>query len=81
MAYSLSSADAAELILRYVSAHPDACDSLEGICDWWLVRQKYDDTRLAVASALVQLVADGRIEASTGVDGATVYRAMPTARH
>jgi hypothetical protein len=81
MSYSPSSADVAETILRYVIAHPDACDSLEGICDWWLVRQQRDDTRLAVASALVKLVADGWIEATTGVDGATVYRAMPTARH
>lgn len=80
MAYSPSSADVAEMIMRYVLAHPDACDSLDGVCDWWLARQKYEDTRLAVVYALVQLVADGRIEASTGIDGATLYRAGRTAR-
>lgn len=81
MSYSPSSADLAEMILRYVSSHPGACDSLEGICDWWLVRQQRDDLRIGVAAALVGLVADGQIEASTGVDGHTVYRAMPAARH
>lgn len=78
---SLLTLDVADTILRYVTAHPDACDSLEGICDWWLVRQQRDDTRRAVAAALVGLVADGRMEASTGADGLTVYRARPAARH
>lgn len=81
MSYSPSSADLAEMILRYVSAHPGACDSLEGICDWWLARQQRDDLRIAVAAALADLVAQGHIEASTGVAGHTVYRAMLAVQH
>ena len=73
---SLLTHDVAETILRYVTAHPDACDSIEGICDWWLVRQRRDDTRNAVAAALKGLVAAGRMEASTGADGLTVYRSV-----
>ena len=67
--------EVAQTILRYITAHPDACDSLEGICDWWLTRQRRDDARSDVAAAIERLVARGRIEASSGVDGLTVYRA------
>ena len=81
MSYSPSNADVAEMILRYVTAHPAACDSLEGICEWWIVRQQRDDLRLAAAAALVHLVANGDLEASTGVDGHTLYRGVPAARH
>lgn len=70
----------AETILRYVAAHPEACDSLEGICDWWLARQRRDDATREVAAALQYLVACGQIEAATGPGGRTVYRAArPTA--
>jgi len=65
----------AETILRYVTAHPEACDSLEGICDWWLARQRRDDARCEVAAALQYLVARGEIEVATGPGGRTVYRA------
>ena len=67
--------EVAQTILRYITAHPDACDSLEGICDWWLTRQRRDDARSDVAAAIERLVSRGRIEASSGVDGLTVYRA------
>jgi hypothetical protein len=77
MSYSPSSVDVADMIMRYLIAHPDACDSLEGICGWWLVRQQHDDVRLAAGPALMQLVASGCIEAYTGADGRTLYRAMP----
>lgn len=70
-----TTAEVEETILRYIAAHPDACDSLEGISDWWLARQRYDDARSDVAAAIKQLVARGQIEASTGADGLTVYRA------
>ena len=73
--------EVADTILRYVGAHPDACDSIAGICDWWLARQCRDDTRRAVASALAQLVASGQMESSTGAEGLTVYRAVRTDRH
>lgn len=69
------------MILRYVGAHPAACDSAEGICEWWLARQQRDDLRCAVDAALAQLVASGRIEASTGVDGRVLYRGVSAARH
>ncbi|MDP1913226.1 hypothetical protein [Brevundimonas sp.] len=63
------------LILRYVASRPGACDSLEGICDWWLMRQRRDESRRNVAAALALLVASGQIETRQGVDGQVVYRA------
>lgn len=72
----LTHSDLAETIMRYIAAHPDACDSLEGICDWWLARQRRDDARRDVASALAYLLAAGQIEASTGPGGLTVYHAV-----
>lgn len=80
MLHSFNAPDVAETILRYLAAHPDACDSVDGICDWWLVRQQRSDARVAVAAALDDLVATGEMEASTGSDGLTVYRAMRAVR-
>ncbi|VTU28859.1 hypothetical protein RA8CHR_03835 [Variovorax sp. RA8] len=77
---SSSIEEVAQTILRYITAHPDACDSLEGICDWWLVRQRRDDARRDVAAALESLLASGRIEAWSCADGLTVYRAVRPAR-
>ena len=80
MLHSFNRPDVADTILRYLAAHPDACDSVDGICDWWLVRQQRSDTRVAVAAALEGLVAAGEMEASTGSDGLTVYRALRAVR-
>lgn len=65
----------AGVILRYVSAHPEACDSLEGICDWWLMRQRHDDALRDVAAAVEILLERGHIEAWSGAGGRQVYRA------
>jgi hypothetical protein len=68
-----TTAEVEEIILRYITAHPDACDSLEGIVSWWLTRQRHDDARREVMAAVQHLVASGRMEASTGLDGSTLY--------
>jgi hypothetical protein len=62
----------AEEIKRYCAAHPDACDSVEGIA-WWLARQRYDETLLDVREAVDALVADGRLVAHRLGDGSTVF--------
>jgi hypothetical protein len=66
----------ADTILRYITAHPDACDSLEGICDWWLVRQRRDDAKRDIANALEDLVAAGLIESSIGPGGLALFHAV-----
>ena len=70
-----STASLAAVIHRYIRSHPDACDTLQGVSDWWLARQRYEDTRTKVAAALELLLAQGRAEASRGPDGQVVYRA------
>lgn len=72
-----STADLAAVILRYITSHPDACDTLQGVSEWWLARQRYDDTRARVAEALQFLLEGGQAEALVGADGRIVYRATP----
>ncbi len=67
--------DVAETIFRYLAAHPDACDSMPGIRDWWLVRQRIEDAERDVVAALRYLVDAGKLEARAGPGGVTVYRA------
>jgi hypothetical protein len=40
---------AAEL-LAYLSRHPNAADTLEGIMNWWLPRQRYETERRRIGS-------------------------------
>lgn len=71
-----STSEVAAVILRYITSHPDACDTLQGVSDWWLARQRYEDTRTKVAAALEFLLEHGQVEALQGVDGRVVYRAI-----
>lgn len=73
---SNSTGDLAAVILRYISAHPDACDTLQGVSEWWLARQRYEDTRQRVAAALALLLQEGKAEACLGADGHVLYRAV-----
>jgi hypothetical protein len=63
----------AEEIARYCAAHPEACDSVEGIA-WWLARQRYDESLTVVRAAVDVLVADGRLVPHHLSDGSTVFR-------
>ena len=48
-------------ILRYLDRHPGAADTSAGIAEWWIRRQRIDETRERVQTALDRLVAQGRI--------------------
>lgn len=65
----------AETILRYVARCPNACDTLDGICEWWIPRQRYDDAKGDIFAALELLKARGQIDTRTGADGQVLYRA------
>ena len=67
--------DLAAVILRYVESCPNACDTVEGICDWWIPRQRYVDSKDDVLAALELLEANGQIDARAGADGQILYRA------
>ncbi|GLH74177.1 hypothetical protein GETHLI_26790 [Geothrix limicola] len=63
-------------ILRYLRAHPEAADSLEGIASWWLPASGYSATTEAVQLALTQLVAEHRIARIDLADGRTLYQSV-----
>ena len=68
--------DLARTILRYVASCPNACDTLDGICEWWIPRQRYVEAKNEVLAALELLEARGLIDSRTGADGQVLYRAQ-----
>jgi hypothetical protein len=54
---------------------PDASDTVEGICQWWIPRQRYLQANSEVLAALELLKTRGQIDAYSGADGQTHYRA------
>ena len=46
-------------ILDYLSDHPDAEDTVEGITEWWVLEECLKQQRAEVQRALDALVADG----------------------
>ncbi len=69
--------DIAWAIRRYLDAHPNAADSMDGIMRWWLTRQRYADTASNVQEALDQLEAHGLISRTHLSDGKVVYQRVP----
>jgi len=63
----------AEEIKRYLHAHPNAADSLDGIVKWWLPRQRYEETLVRVQQALDYLVAHGLVSRVTAAGDRVVY--------
>jgi hypothetical protein len=63
----------AEEILRYLQAHPNACDTLLGIMEWWLLKQRIEIAANDVQKALDQLVARGFV-LKTGSHCSASYR-------
>ncbi len=59
-------------ILSYLSAHPDAQDTLEGIVQWWLRERKSDQHTTLVKEVLGDLVTQGLIE-KIRMEGQTPY--------
>jgi hypothetical protein len=63
-AETMSEADAhvKALVLGYLDDHPTAMDTLDGIAEWWVLRQQIDIEVRRVARALAALVSDGLVE-------------------
>lgn len=47
--------DTVAVIMRYLKQHPKSEDTLEGIAEWWMKKQQFEDSRIAVFKALEQL--------------------------
>jgi hypothetical protein len=65
----------AEAILAYLRENPRAADTLEGICQWWLGRDRPPPPRVDVGVALELLLARGRIVQHVKSDGVVIYHA------
>ena len=61
-------------ILSYLAKHPDAQDTLDGIVEWWLLRERITQQKTLVEKALDELVANGFVLKLTGKDSRFHYR-------
>jgi hypothetical protein len=76
-AYSERTIVIAGIIERYVTDHPRAADTPEGIRSWWVSRQRFGDTVDEVQKALDYLVARRRLTSSVLPGGTVIFRAAP----
>jgi hypothetical protein len=60
-------------VLSYLADHPDAMDTLEGIAEWWIERERIRLDVLAVSRALGRLMDRGVIE-KVGAGERALYR-------
>jgi len=61
-------------ILGYLKANPTAQDTLRGIIEWWLLKQRIREAKSYIEKALASLVAKGKLTSRTGADGQVRYR-------
>jgi hypothetical protein len=52
----------AEAILKYLAEHPQASDTLEGIAEWWIERQRIRAEVTNVTKVLRRLIESGLLE-------------------
>lgn len=61
-------------ILAYLTKHPDAQDTLEGIVEWWLLEQKIERETEKVKEALAELIGKGLILERRDGDSRSFYK-------
>src|SRR5258706_512848 len=66
--------DLTDEVLDYLRNHASAADTIDGIINWWLPRQRYETARAKVQQALDYLLASGLVEKKILADGTTIYR-------
>jgi len=64
--------DLAAAIGRYCAAHPEAGDTLDGIA-WWLMQQRFHDTRDELAAAAESLLQQGLLGRRILADGRVLF--------
>jgi len=65
-------------ILSYLTRHPDAGDTFDGIVEWWLLQQKIKFETRNVSEAVARLVAEDLILEHIGADSRVTYRVNRT---
>ena len=68
----------ANALRAYLAEHPQATDTLNGVCQWWIPRDKAysPDTVMRAIQMLVHLE---EVEQRPGSDGRIMYRKRPRA--
>jgi Fe2+ or Zn2+ uptake regulation protein len=70
-----------DAILAYLSHHPQAADSADGVTRWWLARNGSGPSRLEVERALTKMVERGLLRSVELPDGTVLYSCDGSARH
>jgi len=65
-------------ILSYLTRHPDAGDTFDGIVEWWLLEQRIKFETRNVSEAVARLVAEELIVEHVGADSRVTYRVNRT---
>jgi len=65
--------DVATAILGYLEEHPHGMDTLEGIAEWWIARQRVRVQVATVARVLERLTEGGAVEV-VSANGHRLYR-------
>ena len=64
-------------VFSYLSQHPEAQDTVEGITKWWLLEQRIRHSVAEVTAVLSEFVAQELIITRCGMDGQIHYRVNP----
>jgi hypothetical protein len=59
--YTAADRELARAILRYLEAHPEAKDTVEGIAQWWLLQEWNEHLLVQVEQAVSLLLSQGLI--------------------
>ena len=77
MPADLSLPSPAPEILDYLSRHPDAQDTIDGIMHWWVLDACIRNWAPKIAETIEQLVQQGFLERKPSADGHIFYRVSP----
>lgn len=61
-------------VLGYLAEHPNACDTVEGIAEWWLLHHSIQTRTRQVRSALANLVESGLVDERSTDSHPTYYQ-------
>lgn len=68
----------ADEISRYLAQHQFAADTLEGICHWWITRQRIEEDQKRVLAALEYLMEQQKLSCRQLPDGTILYSGIAT---
>ena len=60
-------------IEQYLTTHPQAADDINGITQWWLLRQRLIEHTDNVKKALKLLISKGYVIEKINLDGSSLY--------